>query len=274
MEKKMNKIIFSIIILGLFTNIEIFGQISSGISNSKVIVLSSHTIPHHKLEFEPVVSYTISDNFWDKNGKSQKHKTINNQTGFKSGTDLSFRLTYGVTENIEAGFGIPANLETMGTGIKWKFFDNKTNAIAAYSGMNFNLENDGVVHNDAEGINTNIFYGGVVYTHAFTEQLSWDSHFTFGKPVNRAEEQHIGDIFIASEIGYYIGDYQFCIGFAYNNEQYETSELNAEVFSLILGGTIETGNDAVIIWGVPIDLFGKNTDITRTAAFSFTITIN
>ncbi len=83
------KTIFKLIPLMLLFCIPDFSYGVGGISNSKVIVPSTDTVPKNRLEVEPLFSFTKIDD------------AINSKNyGFGN------RFTYGFLESLEAGFNL------------------------------------------------------------------------------------------------------------------------------------------------------------------------
>ena len=117
------KTIFKLIPLMLLFCIPDFSYGVGGISNSKVIVPSTDTVPKNRLEVEPFFSFTkIDDAFNSKN------------YGFGS------RFTYGFLDSLEAGFNLNylqiedsdiqdsnADFGNIEAGVKYRFIDQSKN---------------------------------------------------------------------------------------------------------------------------------------------------
>ncbi len=272
MKINTTKIIYSVLFTAIFlmSGIKANSQIS-GISNSKVFVISPDVVGNKLLEFEPAFLYSYSDNYW--NGSSETTSINGNKSNRISSVDFGMRLTYGAFENFEIGTVIPTDMSAVSLGAKYKFFSNDRFDFAGFLGINFYNDTFMAFDKDAEGVNPIESGLGIVGKYNFNENLSVDLDAQYLSNIIRGEDTHNGNLFINSELGYYAGDYQFCAGFNYYNSLYETEEQGRELLSLMLGGTVETAEDFVIIWGVPYDLYGKNIEQSLGFTLAFTITI-
>jgi hypothetical protein len=262
--------LFKVILILLFTYGFMYSQIG-GISNSKVIVASPEVVGNSILEFEPAFLYSYSNDYWNAdsdlisiNGDSKKRI---------SSVDFGIRLTYGAFNNFEIGSVIPTDMSVIALGAKYKFLSGDKFILAGFAGMNIYNNSSVIFDKDDEGINPVESGIGLVGKYNFSENFSLDLDAQYLSSIIRGEESHSGDLYLNSEVGYYVGDYQFCAGFSYNNSIYESEEEGQELLSAVFGGTIETAEDFVIIWGIPYDIYGKNIEKSLGFLLAFTISI-
>lgn len=228
-----------------------------GISNSKVIVPSTETVPKHHVEIEPYASFTKLDDSIDSK-------------------DFTFgsRFTYGFLDNVEAGFNLNfleiedsdiqdsnSDFGNIEAGIKYRFInqdDNYPFSVAYQGGLTFPTAGEG---------ETWVFEpAGLIITKNYTDKLSSDLDvvFSFDENDNIGLVSNLG-------IGYYISDkLQPVAEVSYSYEDPDDGK-NIEIINGTLGFTSPVNNTLTIIMGATYDLYTDNTDkaLTISAAFTF-----
>jgi len=270
-SKISTSLMLAIVVLTMVTTNTCYAQVS-GISSSKIGVICSGAVPTHKLEFDPSFLYSYSSEMWDKEGKTQYYQ--GDKDKILTGMEYGFRLTYGVAENIEAGAFLPADLSGFSLGGKYNFLNLPKNEFAVIAGINVNSDNKEIFRRQDQEINQTHFGGGLVYRRIFKENFTWDTDIQYQKAIVRGNDDHTGDLFLNSELGYYFGSYQICTGFAYMNSMNEIEDNKFQILSFLIGGTIETAENFLIVWGIPIDVYGKNIEKSVGFTMAFTMTIN
>jgi hypothetical protein len=141
-----------------------------GISNSKVIVPSTDTVPQKHVEVEPFFSLEFEDDG-------------NDTVRFGGG----LRITPGLLENLEAGVNInylnvedsqliraESDFGDVEAGLKFRFLDEG-------NGIPFSLAyQGGVTIPVGDGALWVVEPGGLILTKNFTDKFSMDSDFVFG----------------------------------------------------------------------------------------------
>jgi len=241
-----------------------FAQIS-GISNSKIVVPESGTVPAGKFEFEPAFDVFRSNQKWDQDGNLFNLNNRSTESG------LGFRLTAGFSHDIEAGLIVPQDVSSLNFGLKWQFWKGSDVSLALQSGINFDTES-GVRSNEAK--TAKIIGSGLIVTYILSENLSVDSDFTFSyhsndmadAPVNWSNTLNIG-------IGYFL--HENFQGVAELNSAWAhlVNSGSKSKTSGVLGFTYNASKLTKVIMGVKYDLFGSNNDkgIAYIGAFTFVI---
>jgi len=228
-----------------------------GISNSKVIVPSTETVPKKHVEFEPFFSFEFVDD---------------RDNTFRLGGGA--RITFGVLENLEIGANVNylnhENSDLIDTvndfgdieaGLKFRFLDQG----GKYP---FSLAYQGGVSIPTSGNDTPWFIelGGLILTKDFSDAFSMDTDFVFGI----VEDD--GWNFISNVgFGYYIVPwFQAVIEGAYAYEDIE-GERSTQVVNITPGFTSPVTDWLTIIIGVTPDIYADNTEkeVVITTAFTF-----
>jgi len=244
-----------IFILSLFISIVSYGQIG-GLSASKLASFSVGTVPSHKIEFEPSFSHLRSKTYWDNNGN--KTNIFSTNDSVRNISAMSFRFTYGITDNLEFGVNVSPDVSMSNWGLRYVIHNGEDFGIAAITGMNIPLGNQTIDKRTrlAENI-LSIGLGGVM-TYNFNENFSADFTAQYQLHLEEAQHHDKNSIFLNFDIGYYILKHQlqFATAFAYRTVQDDFGGHN--VFSITPGVTIETGETFIIVLYAPFDIIGKN----------------
>ena len=230
-----------------------------GISNSKVIVPSTDTVPKKKIEIEPFASFLFAD---DENNT----KTY----------DLGMRATYGLLDTVEFGasfffvtfedddlINTDASFGNIEPGVKWRFLEQED-----YSLTSFSLAYEGGLTLPTSGSNELWAFEplGLILTKNINEQLSIDHD-----AVLRIVEDELWGIITNHGIGYYITDWFQPvgeIGYVYENTD---NSRNAHVLSVTGGFTADLTEYATLIVGVTKDIVSEDTEDTLVITSALTL---
>lgn len=227
-----------------------------GISNSKVIVPSTDTVPKGHIEAEPFFSLVFVDD---------DHHTVR----FGSG----LRLTPGLLDNLEAGVNINyLDLEDseliktkhdfgdIEAGLKFKFLDERDDfsfSLAYQGGVTFPVGN---------GALWVVEPGGLILTKNFTDKFSMDADFVFGI-IEHGSWSFVTDV----GFGYFLKPwFQPVIEAALAYETPDGSD-SVSILSVTAGFTSPLADWLTVIVGVTPEVYARNTDrlVVVTAAFTF-----
>ena len=247
------KIIF--LVLVLFSFHEVFAV--GGISNTKVIVPSTETVPERHFEIEPFFGLVFVDD-------------EDNSVGFDAGG----RFTLGVVDNLEIGANAgylsvedsnvidpEANLGNVEAGMKFRFIDEGDKfpfSLAYQGGITFPTSGS----NDLWVIEP----FGLILTKNFSDSFSLDTDIVLAL----VEDKSAG--FVAElGFGYFVRPwFQPVIEAGYSFEDAER-EGSVSVFNITAGFTAPVSEMLTIIFGVTPDLHTRNIDkkLLITTAFTF-----
>ncbi len=256
-------LIFTGIWLSAFA-VNAYAQIS-GISNSKIVLPESGTVPAGAFEFEPAFEVFRSNQLWDQEGNLFNIDSITTESAF------GFRFTAGFSHNIEAGLIVPQDASSLNFGLKWQFRSGGDASLALQSGINFDTKS-GVRSNEAK--TAKIIGSGLVLTYIISEKLSIDSDFTFsyhsndteGEPVDLSGTMNLG-------IGYYL--HENFQGVVEINSEWArfVNSCSSSKTSGVLGFTYNASELTKVIMGVKYDFFVSKNDkgIAYIGAFTFVI---
>ncbi|MEW6144174.1 MAG: hypothetical protein AB1598_04045 [Thermodesulfobacteriota bacterium] len=227
-----------------------------GISNSKVIVPSTDTVPAIHVEVEPFFSLEFEDDG-------------NHTVRFGGG----LRVTPGLFENLEAGVNINyLNVEDSGliraesdfgdieAGVKFRFLDEGKGipfSLAYQGGVTFPL---------GDGALWVVEPGGLILTKNFTDKFSMDADFVFGI-IEHGSWSFVTDV----GFGYFLTPWLQAV--AEGAYAYEDPDEGAGISVVnITGGFTATAAEwLTVIVGVTPDVYTKNADklVVVSAAFTF-----
>ena len=227
-----------------------------GISNSKVIVPNTETVPSRRFEIEPFFGLVVVDD---------KDKTV----GFEAGG----RFTLGALENFEFGanvgylsvedtnvIGTEAVLGNIEAGMKYRFFDQGDDfrfSLAYEGGITFPTSSS-----DELWVFEPV---GFIFTRNFGEYFSMDADIV----VALIGDQGFG---VTSEVGfgYFVKSwFQPVIEAAYSLEDLEGDD-SKSVINITAGFTAPVTEMITIILGVTPDVYTKNTDNKILVSLAFT----
>lgn len=228
-----------------------------GISNTKIVVPSTETVPLQRYEIEPFFGLV----FFDDDSDTKQ---------FEAGN----RFTYGFTDYLEAGINLGilniddssssdteydnGNIEA---GVKYRFFE--------FTGTNsFSVAYQGGVTFPTRGSGENWLFEpfGFIFTNDFHRGISVDGDFV----VSFEEDKNWG-ITGNMGLGYFIfPEFQPVIEIGYEYKDIDSSE-SVQLLSLTGGFTAEVSDYLTLIIGITRDVLSSNTaDSTElTAAFTF-----
>jgi hypothetical protein len=244
-----------ILVLLLSGTTKVFGV--GGISNSKVIVPSTDTVPKGQVEIEPFFLLGLL-------------KNRDRARRFGAGV----RLTLGALQNFEIGTSViyldirdldfnlrKAEFGAILPGLKYRFLDEDDN-------MPFSLAYQGGVFIPLDGGDTPwiIEPGGLILTKNFTDLFSMDADFVFGIIEDDAWSfvSNVG-------FGYYVRPwFQAVIETAYIFEDLE-GEDSLSIVNLTAGFTSPVTDWLTVIVGVTPDIYTNNINeqVILSAAFTF-----
>ncbi len=257
----MKKIVLPIIFLtaSICFTAEVFAV--GGISNTKVIVPSTDTVPKKRIEIEPFANFLFAD---DENNK----KTY----------DLGARITYGLLSNIEFGatflfvtfqddglININTNFGNFepGFGIKWRFLEQQGNDL-----FSFSLAYEGGVTIPITGSGGKWAFEplGLILTKNFSEKFSLDSDV-----VLKFVENESWGIITNHGLGYFITNWlQPVVEIAYNYSNIDNQD-NEHVLNVTGGFTTPLTDYATLIIGATKNLVSENTDDTLVITSALTL---
>jgi|GEM_PF-868759 len=232
-----------------------------GISNSKVVVPSTETVPKGRFELEPLFELAL----------------VNDEIGTKE-FQVGMRFTVGVLDALEAGVSVGANVfsltvadpeavekegdfDDIDIGLKYAIFRQGEAAP-------FSLAYQGGVTIPTSGGGTPwvVELAGLILTKDFSRKLSLDADAVIG---------FVGDdsfTFVAEMgFGYFVAPWlQPVIEAAYSFEDQYGGEV-LSVLSLTGGFTMPLAETLTVILGITGDVAEDNADrhLTLTAAFTF-----
>lgn len=227
-----------------------------GISNSKVIIPSTDTVPKKRVETEPFFSLEFVDD---------------RDNTFRFGGGV--RLTLGALDNLEVGANVnyldhedadliqsDTNFGDIEAGLKFRFLNQSEVfpfSLAYQGGVTFPTGGDSVWIVEP---------GGLILTRNFTERFSMDADFVFGIIEND------GWSFVTEVgFGYYLNSwFQPVLEGAFGHEDAEGDD-SVSLINITAGFTAAATDWLTVIVGVTPDVYTENKDkeVIISSAFTF-----
>lgn len=225
-----------------------------GISNSKVIVPNTETVPSANFEFEPFFGAVFTDNSVDSKDY-----------------EAGIRFTKGIFHNLEAGFNVvfltindsdvteaDYDFGDISPGVKYRFYDTDLFSLAYQGGFTIPT---------SSGDTDWVFEpGGLILTKNFTDRLSLDVDGVFGFDENE-------NVFVTSNagLGYFVTDnFQpvFEVNYLYENPD---SGSSSDVLSFTGGFTANLNSFTTLIIGFSWDVVSDNADDSFAVTSALTL---
>ena len=270
----MKKIIIPILFLILqIYEFSMLAQVG-GISASKLATLCTETVPYKSIEFEPMFSFSYSNQLWDKDGKLEY--AFSSRDSIIVSSEFGFRFSYGVLKNLEIGVAAPAAMSSLSWGAKYRIPLGEKYCCGILAGFNLPLGNGIFSKNSQYSDVTPSIAGGIVTTfNIIEEKLCIDFDVQYQKYVKQVDDKHLGDIFLNSDIGYFITkNIQMVAGINYSETRFEQKMNNSYLLTLNTGLTIECAENFILVLNAPFDLAGKNVYKSKGFGMALTILIN
>lgn len=246
-----------------------FQQISfcqiTGISGSKISAFSYDPIPKNIVEFEPTFNITSSDQIWDNDSN------LTDLDSASVSSSLCWRITYGMTDNIEVGLSVPSDVSAGGLGIKAYLYGDDVFNLTAMAGTNIALGNR-IYDKDNPSIDDLSTYGlGLVGSLVFDEKRSIDINF-------QVQDYFKNDIEgIPTSSYFFNADYGgrgwndkllFILGSGYQFNKID--DVTQSKWTLFPGVSIEFAENYLIVMNTSFDFAGKNME--KQFGFSLSLT--
>ncbi len=241
-----------------------------GLSVSKLNSFCADAVDRHQLIVEPGFSYTTSKKHWNNNSDLLRIYSTNDSLNAEAG--LRFRFTYGVSDNLEIGVTVPADMSTSSWGVKYLLFQDEKYGFAAIGGVNYPFGKGAINKKDAE----NAIQGGLgaVFTWSPTETFSADVTLQAAKYIPEPEYSSEGYFSLSADAGYYLFNGNLLVAAGLGYQKYFSDNLKQYSFTLYPGIAINTGKNFCITLIHSFDLAGRNTDKQQITDVSFTLTLD
>ncbi|MGI9534311.1 MAG: hypothetical protein ACR2NW_05130, partial [Thermodesulfobacteriota bacterium] len=230
-----------------------------GISNSKVIVPSTDTVPKSRIEIEPFFNYL----FVDDSDNTRNY-------------DIGGRFTYGLLDNVEIGstfffvtfedsdlINTDSTFGNIEPGIKWRILDQEGQGFLSYS-----VAYEGGLTIPTSGSDEKWAFEpiGIILTKNFNDRFSMDNDI-----VLRIVEDELWGINSNHGLGYFITDWLQPVvemAYTYNNIDNENNE---HVLNITGGFTAPMTDFATLIVGVTKDIVSHDTEDTLAITTALTL---
>lgn len=259
----MKQQIILAILVTMGISVVISGQIS-GISSSKLSVPRAEILGQGSFEFEPSFLVAHSHSSFDESGSS--HSIYGDDVV----STLAFRVTFGISENFEVGSVLPSDIENIGLGAKFNYWNSDFFTTSIITG--FGLPAGNSFHSDS--IPKEYHYSasiGNVFSFAVSENASVDVMISYTSIIGEHEYNSI--ISIQSGFGYYLSE-KFQVIAELSGITALSEEMYSGKISIAPGFSYSVTNSLGIAAGIQYDVFGKNELQSLCYFAAFTILFN
>jgi len=226
-----------------------------GVSTDKLAAFNAETLPLGLFELEPTFSYARSLGYFD-NENSYKENP-----GIIISSVLSFRAAYGLGKNWEIGANVSTELNTLSLSTKYYLIGNEKIGFGLIAGINSDITNGA---RTLSSLNRQVVFG-ITNHYNFSDIFSISSSIQF-----QDSREYLGnDIFINSEVGYYISEEMMLVAGLGWSKYSNSDVLESNLFSLFPGFNYEK-KMFVVALQTQFDLLGKNIDSYNGVSVSIT----
>jgi hypothetical protein len=254
----------STFIILMFWGLDVSAQVA-GVSANKLTLLSASILSEGTFEFEPAFSVINSHYIFNEKWEAQKREGLN------TASSLDFRMTVGLTEQLEFGASISSSIEDINFGAKFLLLSNDDIGIAISGGTTLPAGNKFVADSSLAGEYAYTTSLGPVLSYCISETNSIDIAIFYTTALGNSSFND--QIYGGLGWGYSVKDNLQLVlevaGFACFNK-----ELCSGKLSLFPGITYDITNNFSFAFGFQHDLFGKNEDNGFGYFGAFTITFD
>ena len=236
-----------------------------GVSANKLTLLSASILDKGSFEFEPAFSVFNSNNIFNERGNLSRIAEHN------ISSSLDFRLTAGLTDNLEVGTSISSNIEEINFGSKYLLINNDDFGFVLSGG--FSLPAGNKVLSDSEVRNELLYTAtfGPVLSYNISDKSSIDFALSYTTAIGKVK---FDDLFYGG------------IGWGYSfSEKLQAvlevagyacfdNELCSGKLSVFPGFTYDIIENFSFAYGFQYDFMGKNEDGGFGYFGAFTISFN
>lgn len=235
-----------------------------GISASKISAFNYIPVPFKTVEFEPTTNLFRSNSIFDNDGN-----TISLDTTSVS-SSLNWRITYGLTENVEVGLTFPSNMQGGNASIKGYLWGKGIFHLGAMAGIYFPWGNRSFDQNNPTSNDIGNYGLGLITSLEWNDRNSTDINIQFQNNFKDHDQLPTNSYFINVDHGWYSKDGKvlWILG-----SGYQYGEVNEQVqskFTLYPGFAWEYPETFLIVIATSFDLFGKNTN--KNIGFGMSLT--
>jgi hypothetical protein len=255
MKKNNNFCLFILVILSFQINVS--GQIN-GISGSKLCAPHSSTLDKGSFEFEPALSVFSSNSNFNADGAIINYNSNNIQS------DLLFRITLGLWNNIEFGAAFSSSMEEIFIGSKINVIQNDKFGIALLAGGSLPAGNHTESDLAKEYTPIHTYSIGSTVSNYLSDALSIDTYLSYSKYNGSIEFDHF--LNYGSGVGYYLAS-NFQIVVEVSGSHAFNRKLYSRKLSVIPGFTYDFSDHMGFAFGIQKDFAGIN-ELKSTGYFS------
>jgi hypothetical protein len=244
-----------------------------GLSASKLGTYNTETVPVFKIEFEPFFEVVSAKKAYDADGLLHTINYAPDENFISS--SAGFRFTYGAIKNFEIGAILPTDISSASIGIKYRLPFKTNTGFALLAGLNAPFDAQSITRTYFSVNNTTALAYGLALSKPFSEKFSMDANIQTQNYLRKTDKNHFIDMFISTDWGYFVKEgFQCIVGLGYSLSDFEDNSFNSQEFTVIPGFTLEKAESFIIVFGFPLTVYGKNTELTRSTGFALTIVLD
>lgn len=243
-----------------------------GISASKLGSFNTETVSKHTIELEPTFSFSFAKKEWNRDSKLVNIYT--NGDSIVKESELGFRMTYGLTNDLEIGVNFLSDAENLSVGLKYNIpLKMKKMSLGLIGGTNIPLGNKSYNPKDELAENTTQIALGGVMSYEFNDRNSLDVNLSYQDYFKKTTNKHKNDLFFTADFGHYLKQKNILLitGLVYSYSRFDNNDLNVYLLTANIGVSLEYAKNFLVILNMPVDLAGKNMHKTIGGSIALTI---
>lgn len=255
----------------LLISITVSAQIG-GLSGSKLVSFCVDVVDHHKLEFEPAIGMSSTNQYW--NNKSTLKNSFNSTDSISKSSAVQMRITYGLWNTMEMGVTFPIDGSMTNWGIRYIILNDETLAFAAMAGINIPFGNKSYDESLRTEENTKQYGFGLITSYQINDNFSIDANSQLNVYAEELENSLSSSFSFSADAGYYTYEKQLQFILAMNYQQFNMTSMDSYLMTLSPGITVESGENYIIVLNSSIDIAGQNIEKSFGFGMALTLTIN
>lgn len=256
----INKSLTFLVLTILLLSENFYTQIN-GLSASKLFVYDAITIKPGSFEFEVCTKTFTARSQFDENANT----VLLNGRLYES--ELDFRFTFGLMNDVEVGVEIPSDLDKLFLATKIKLYKTSFVGISAIAGAGYGIKSRFINYGQTDTDRYENFSAGTVSTFKVTDDTSIDLHLIFTRLLKDEVNHHLH---FAAGYGYFLKE-NLQVVLEVNGKKQINGENNIDKIMITPGITFDPAENFSVTAAVHLDVAGKNIEKGLAFFTGFTI---
>jgi len=237
------------VLLLILISVNLMNAQISGISNTKLLVPNAATLNKGHFDFELSFSVFSANSHFNSDGD------LSNLSNSEIVSNVSFRITLGVMDNLELGTAFSTGMEDVFIGSKFTAFKNDNTALAVIAGGSLPAGNFSETEPTENYVSKYSYTTGAIISHKIANYLSLDGVLSYSKINGSTDFNHLFSYGVS--LGYFLaGTFQVITelnGYTTFNGNFHSNKI-----SITPGFTYQFSQYLLLVFGIQNDIWGNN----------------